>query len=227
MSPHPSPRSALRRGRITIVAIATATCFLTFAAASRADAGSVYLDNNGNLGAGQGFFSPAGITGKNNEGVDIAVMPHLTVGNGNVAMGTTALGADESGNYNTAIGFEALMKNLTGDSNVALGSGAGHLTTGSDNVDIANDGVANESKAIRIGTDGTQKRAFIAGVRDATASNGVPVLISPNGKLGTVSTAKTAASKSGTDRRFARMEAEMKHLQGKVRRLQAKVDGSR
>jgi hypothetical protein len=78
---------------------------------------------------------------------------------------------------------------------------------------------------IRIGTDGAQNRAFLAGI-SGTALTGAakPVLVKANGQLGTVSSAKPAASKTATDRRFARMEAEMKRLQGKVRRLQAKVN---
>ena len=45
------------------------------------------------------------------------------------------------------------------NSNVALGSGAGqNLTTGSNNIDIGNDGQAGEQKVIRIGTKGDQTR---------------------------------------------------------------------
>src|SRR5439155_24074337 len=50
--------------------------------------------------------------------------------------------------------------------------------------DIGNRGVAAESDTIRIGTQGTQTRTFIAGIAGA-AINGSPVMINGNGRLGT------------------------------------------
>jgi len=50
------------------------------------------------------------------------------------------------------------------------------------------------------------------------SKSAAPVLVQPNGKLGTASAAKSAASKMGTDRRFARMETEIKRLQRQNRR---------
>jgi hypothetical protein len=53
------------------------------------------------------------------------------------------------------------------------------------------------------------------------------VLINANGQLGTAkvrpSAAKPAASKKATDRRFARMEAEIKRQQRQIGRLQREV----
>ena len=49
----------------------------------------------------------------------------------------------------------------TGSSNIALGYFAGtNLTTGDNNIDIGNFGVAGESNTIRIGTQGTQTRTL-------------------------------------------------------------------
>jgi hypothetical protein len=48
------------------------------------------------------------------------------------------------------------FRNTTGSTNIALGLFAdGNLTTGSNNIDIDNAGVADESTTIRIGTQGT------------------------------------------------------------------------
>jgi len=57
---------------------------------------------------------------------------------------------------------------------------------GSNNIDIGNVGVANESKHIRIGIAGTQTKTFIAGISGATVANGVAVIVGSNGQLGTV-----------------------------------------
>jgi len=72
-----------------------------------------------------------------------------------------------------------------------LGVNAGqNLTTGSNNIDIGNQGVAGESNIIRIGTAGTQKAAFIAGIRGATVPSGVGVIVGTNGQLGTINSSE-------------------------------------
>jgi len=66
-----------------------------------------------------------------------------------------------------------------------LGYQAGaNLTTGDNNINIGNSGVAGEANAIRIGTSGTQTNAFIAGVSGVTVT-GNPVVIDNTGHLGT------------------------------------------
>ena len=61
-----------------------------------------------------------------------------------------------------------------------------NLTTGSNNIDIGNVGSAGESRHIRIGTQGTQRNTFIAGIRGVTVAGGVGVVVDANGHLGTV-----------------------------------------
>ena len=78
------------------------------------------------------------------------------------------------------------MNNTTGIGNIALGNFAGaNLTTGDNNIDVGNVGVAGESNAIRIGTRGTQTATYIAGIMGRTAPMGTPVFINANGQLGT------------------------------------------
>jgi len=58
--------------------------------------------------------------------------------------------------------------------------------TGDSNIDIGNTGVADESDTIRIGSEGTQTRTFIAGIREQQVGNdAVTVIIDSFGKLGT------------------------------------------
>ncbi len=65
-----------------------------------------------------------------------------------------------------------------------MGAKAGvNLTTGDNNIDIGNPGVRDESNTIRIGTQGTQTKTFIAGISDA-AIGGMEVRVNQNGRLG-------------------------------------------
>jgi len=67
-----------------------------------------------------------------------------------------------------------------------LGDFAGfNLTTGQFNIDIGNDGVAGESRTIRIG-DSSQTRAFIAGIYNVNEGGTISaVYINSDGQLGT------------------------------------------
>jgi len=60
------------------------------------------------------------------------------------------------------------------------------LTTGSNNIEIGNVGVAAEANTIRLGTVGIQQATFIAGISGQTVVGGVGVIIDTNGHLGTV-----------------------------------------
>jgi hypothetical protein len=113
---------------------------------------------------------------------------------------------------------------------VALGSGSGeNLTTGSDNVDIANAGVAGESAAIRIGTNGTQKRAFLAGVSGKSIQGPAqPVLVNGNGQLGTASASARGAGAPTLLSAAAgrRLLDELGQQRRQIRRLRERVFGS-
>jgi hypothetical protein len=108
-----------------------------------------------------------------------------TEGSSNIASGTVALYHNITGNDNVAFGTNALF-NDTGSANVAIGSGAGgHLTIGSNNVDVANEGVAGESGTTRIGGEGSQTRAFVAGVyKKPITTPTCAVKVSSEGQLG-------------------------------------------
>ncbi len=143
------------------------------------------------------------ITGLHNTATGGAALLSNTDGIGNTATGRAAMALGTTGSENTANGWQtlfnntgsnntangafALYANTTGNNNTALGNRAGALlTTGNFNIDIANEGVADESSTIRIGTAGDQTATFIAGISGATVAGGVTVVIDANGQLGTI-----------------------------------------
>jgi hypothetical protein len=125
------------------------------------------------------------ITGFGNTATGYSALVNNT-GDLNTATGYDALYRNTSGTLNTAVGKEALFNNTTGSANIALGEGAGsNLDTGNNNIDIYDPGVAGESNTIRIGKQGTQTAAYIAGINGVDKSSGSPVFIDANGQLGT------------------------------------------
>src|SRR5205823_6179240 len=125
-------------------------------------------------------------TGFSNQASGAGALHQNTSGTNNTANGVNAL-FNNNGVNNTATGSGALQKNTTGGNNIALGLQAGfNLTTGSNNIDIGNAGVAGEAGKIRIGTAGLQTATFIAGIYNVSEGGTIkPVYINSNGRLGT------------------------------------------
>ena len=146
------------------------------------------LTGDGNTATG------AGALFNNNDGSfnvanGLNTLASNVAGDENTAIGTNALSGNSTGHDNTAVGKAALLGNTTGSGNIAVGADAGSfLTTGNNNIDIGNTGVNGESETIRVGD--SQTKTFIAGIRGVTISNTVPVLIDPNGQLGTMSSSR-------------------------------------
>jgi len=142
-------------------------------------------------------------TGYNNTATGIAALEGNGTGIGNTATGVGALANNgkgktntaagwqalyfNSGNDNTAIGAFALQDNGSGSSNIAIGVEAGlYLTTGSNNIEIGNQGNAAEANTIRIGAEGTQTATYIAGIFDTSVTGGCAVMVASTGQLGCV-----------------------------------------
>jgi hypothetical protein len=142
------------------------------------------LSNNADFNTATGVQAlNVNSSGNSNTATGVNALLHNTMGNNNTTIGVDSLEANKTGNDNTANGYFALNKN-TGSNNTALGYQAGlNLTTGNNNIDIGNIGVAAEASKIRIGTIGTQKAAFIAGIHGVTVT-GQPVEVSSGGQLG-------------------------------------------
>ena len=122
--------------------------------------------------------------GRNNTAEGLQALNNNTMGINNAGVGVNALFSNTTGNLNVALGVNSLQRNTTGSSNIALGVNAGgNLTIGNSNIDIGNAGVAAEANTTRVGTQGTQRRAFIAGI-NGTAVTGSPVVVNASGQLG-------------------------------------------
>ena len=124
-------------------------------------------------------------TGYNNTADGDQALYSTTTGYGNTASGLQAGYNNTIGYRNQAFGNRALFNETTGDYNIAIGWQAGfNITSGSDNIEIGAAGSA-DSDVIRVGTQGTQKATYIAGISGTTVS-GADVAVSSTGQLGVV-----------------------------------------
>ena len=128
---------------------------------------------------------------KTSTGVGLSVLLSNKEGRQNTATGVEALSANVSGSDNAAFGYQSLVA-VNGSGNIAVGSGAGLLLKkGDQNIYLGNPGSDAEDGVIRIGTDGQQTRAFIAGVFNATTDGKASaVVVDQFGQLGTVSSSR-------------------------------------
>jgi len=138
-----------------------------------------------------------------------------STGNYNTATGANALVADTTGSNNTALGYRALANNASGTNNIGVGFNSGDSLSGSNNIDIGNEGVADESGIIRIGTAGTQKHTFIAGISNSQVT-GSAVYVTSAGKLGVLASSeryKISIASMGKDfERLQRLRPVTYHL---------------
>ncbi len=112
----------------------------------------------------------------------------------NTALGHQALPASTTGTMNTATGAAALSNNTTGSRNIALGYQAGgNNTVGVDNIFIGNLGNEVDNGTIRVGKQGTQTKAFVAGIYGNSVT-GSFVTVNSNGQLGTGAASAAASS---------------------------------
>jgi hypothetical protein len=172
-------------------------------------AATYYEDSAGNLCVGLGTPFPTGdcefqalTTGIFNTAVGLQTLRANTEGAYNSAVGQGALESNSTGSSDSAFGGGALQSNTVGDNNVAVGdsaltsakeasgnvavgSHAGTAITQSNNVDIANAGQTGDTGTTRIGTEGTQTKAFLAGVYNADpAGTTCGVVVNSSGQLG-------------------------------------------
>jgi len=115
-----------------------------------------------------------------------------TTGYNNTASGYGSLQENTQGNNNTGIGVEALINTTTGSGNIAVGVSSGYyLTTGVNNIFIGaeGDGSPTESNTVRIGTQGVQTSAWMAGITSSKIT-GSAVYITPWGQLGVLASSE-------------------------------------
>ncbi len=64
------------------------------------------------------------------------------------------------------------------------------LTTGSNNIDIGNQGRPGDSNTIWIGARAVHRNTYIAGISGVTVAEGVGVVVDRNGHLGTITSSR-------------------------------------
>ncbi len=121
----------------------------------------------------------------------------LTSGTENTAVGTDALVHNDTGSFNIAVGDDTLSNNVSGSNNIIVGGfGAGfNIVADSNNIyigpGVSANGPFDESDTIRINDSapaagGATSQVFVAGIDGSTVGAvNAPVLINPNGQLGT------------------------------------------
>jgi hypothetical protein len=132
-------------------------------------------------------------TGSANTAVGLGALGSNDAGGSNTAVGNGALGYNMSGGINVAIGSSALLGNVDGSNNIAIGDGAGGAANSPANsIFIGNPGIGADNNTLKIGTEGTQQTAFIAGIRGKTTgvADAITVMIDSSGQLGTVSSSR-------------------------------------
>ena len=146
---------------------------------------ALFANTTGNFNTANGAAALQNNTaGSNNTGAGTQALSKNITGSNNTADGVNALFGNTTGSNNTASGEAALFRNTTGSSNIAVGVNAGsNLTIGNNNIHIGNVGVAAEANTVRVGTQGNQRRAFIAGI-SGVAVAGSSVVINASGQLG-------------------------------------------
>jgi hypothetical protein len=128
-------------------------------------------------------------TGDDNTASGAGALENNTGGFQNTAYGAYALVANVAGNNNTAVGFGALNE-TAGSANIGIGQSAGgFITSGSNNIDIGSYGASSDDGKIRIGTEGTQKSTFIAGIADSKVT-GAAVYVTSSGQLGVLASSE-------------------------------------
>ena len=146
---------------------------------------ALLYNDSGSYNTATGFAALTGnVTSNDNTATGWGALSQNQTGGDNTATGLQALLSNISGGGNTGIGVNALYSNSRGSNNIGLGIGAGGaLTTGDNNIDIGNAGVAGESAKIRIGTKGTHKNTYIAGIYGVTVPRGLGVIVDSSGHL--------------------------------------------
>ena len=144
-------------------------------------AGTLFTNNaDKNTGVGAGALL-SNTTGIENTATGSFALLNNSTGTQNAAVGANALINSTTGGGNTAVGFNALPNNSTGITNTALGFNAGFGITTADNVIVIGTNVAGQN---------VDHSCFIGEIFGTTSSNGTPVFINSDGRLGTITSSQ-------------------------------------
>ena len=185
---------------------------------------ALQLNTTGNDNTASGYQAlQDNTTGIENAAFGVYALPVNTTGSFNTANGYLAMDANTTGTGNTAIGAAALYTNTAGNDNIAIGLNAaiGVSAGNSNNIDIGSQGVSGDGTAansgvIRIGTQGNQTSAYIAGIYNtAVGGTNIYVCVDNTGKLGTSGTGCATLS----SRRFKEQITDMGDTSSKLLQL--------
>ena len=148
------------------------------------------------------FSLQANTTGGYNTGFGAYSLIANTTGSGNTAFGYAGLRSMTSGSNNIGFGYQSLYLNSTGSNNIAMGYQGGYYPlSGSNLIEIGSKGAFADTDLIRIGTQGTQTKTYIAGISDAQIT-GAAVYVTSSGQLGVLASSeryKTSIASLGSD----------------------------
>ena len=146
-----------------------------------AGAFALFSNTTGDVNTAVGYHALLSNTnGSDNSAFGWGALASNTTGIHNTATGFRALYSETTGGDNTATGYFALA-NVTGHSNTAIGAGAGGSVTTANNVICIGTNVSG---------DNVNDSCFIGNIFGATSPNGIGVLVSSNGRLGTATSSK-------------------------------------
>jgi len=154
---------------------------------------ALYSNTTGSFNVAVGNKTLVGNSGMRNTASGYQALFTNTTGSDNTANGAYALRNNTSGSFNVGIGNKTLFTNLGGIDNIALGDAAGfNPTAPADSIFIGNEGIAGDTKTIKIGAQGVQTSTYIAGIRgeSVASGDGLFVLIDSAGKLGTAASSR-------------------------------------
>lgn len=164
---------------------------------------ALYANTTGSYTTAVGAFSlQANTTGGYNTGFGAYSLIANTTGSSNTAFGYAGLRSMTTGSKNIGFGYQSLYLDTTGSNNIAMGyQGGYYVLTGSNTIEIGSMGAFADNNLIRIGTEGTQTKAYIAGIADAQIT-GAAVYVTSSGQLGVLASSeryKTGIAPLGSD----------------------------
>jgi Chaperone of endosialidase len=172
---------------------------------------TLYSNLTGTYNTASGANAMFNSTGDYNTATGGVALQANTTGYYNLGEGYFSLNSNTSGFQNTAVGAGALKSNTTGTNNIAVGFNAAVSVANGNgfNIHIGSPGQPGDDATIRIGAQGVQGSAYVAGIFGATSSGGSEVFVNNVGQLGT----------SPSSRRFKEQITDMGDSSGKLFQL--------
>ena len=157
---------------------------------SNGSGGSLFMHDYGTdntwLGINAGNLKLTVVDATDNTGIGQEALTNITTGFVNSAGGSLSQNSLTTGTGNSSWGAGSLLNLVSGNNNIAIGqeSASTYTTNESNNIIIGSPAVIADQNTIRIGVEGTQTAAYMAGIYDEPI--GMPnaiVYVDSTGKL--------------------------------------------